>query len=199
MLAYGMNDWEMIPLLNSNQLVGRKVYVYEAGSDQAIAETTIQGLELAQMIIKVKSDVLYQRHPGRVTVLLLLETAIYEYRGMLRRSGYGMCEIALYQGKEREKRLSKRFAVGAEACVDTLLSGDRAIPLKKPIPMRVLDISTSGARLQAAPKMLLTGACFQLRMNIGQKETVINSTVVWVRETDPELWEYGCTFLALSQ
>lgn len=193
------NEVGVIALISANRLLGRKIFVYEESSEVAIAETVIEELELAQMIIKVKSDVLYQRNTGKVTVLVLTENAIYEFNGTLRRSHYGMCEIALYQGKEREKRLSKRFAVESDACVDTLLSGDRAIPLKKPILMRVLNISTSGARLQAAPKMLYTGACFQLRMNIGQNETVINSTIVWVREISPELWEYGCTFNELSQ
>lgn len=185
-------------MLQASQFIGHKVYVYEEENQPAIAETTITEVELTKMIIKMNSPTLYQRKGGRVTVLLLLENAIYEFRGMLRRSNYGLVEIALYQGKEREKRVSKRFAVLTEAFVDTLLSGNKKIPLKKPLVMQVVNISTSGAMLQGEPRALQDGACFQLRMNIGQGETAIDSTVVWTKEVSPLLWEYGCNFTALS-
>lgn len=186
-------------MLNANQWVGRKIYVYaEAGGD-AIAKTTIYEAEPSKMYIKVQSNELYRKGYGRVTVLLLGDNAVYEYKGNLRRSGYGTCEIALFQGKERENRTAPRYNVQVPISIDTLLAGEDKIAMKTPLEATVCNISTSGALLRAKPNALGERASFQLRMHIGGNETIITTTVMWVNEVDEQAWEYGCAFTAVEE
>lgn len=70
---------------------------------------------------------------------------------------------------------------------------NRLIALRNPLEALVVNISTDGILIRTSNAFNI-GTTFQLRLNIGEKETLLNTSVVRISFIDTENTEYGCIF-----
>lgn len=178
---------------------GCKLYIYDEDNKITILETVVRSCDINTNIITVDSSQSKLNEYERVTVLILHSQCIFEFSGTVRRrNASDLTEIALFKGKEKEGRTTKRYPVNAPATVENLVIANRLFSLPKPLDAIVINISTKGALLKTK-NALNIGTTFQLRLNTGGKETLLNASVIRINPIDAESTEYGCKFNFMYQ
>lgn len=183
-----------------NEFKGCKVIIYGEKSGRVICETTVIEYDRKNVTIKVYASKIEDNSCEHVLLLILHPKAIYEFKGTIRDGGArGYHSIALFQGKEKEDRTSKRYIVNIPAKVENLVIADRLLPLPVPKEVFVVDISTEGVLVRTMINTFNIGTIFQLKLMISGSMTEINTSVVRINKIDEKNAEYGCKFNYLYQ
>lgn len=181
-------------MIDNSDYRGCRIFIHDDVSQKTIAETVITEYSKVSLVITVDSLYSELKEYQLVTVIILNSNCIYEYKGVLRKQpASSLTEIALFKGKTKESRTSKRYSVNTPAKVETLVIANRLVSLPDPLEALVLNISTKGALIKTSSALNI-GTTFQLIMSIGNKETILNTSVVRMNYIDAHNTEYGCKF-----
>jgi hypothetical protein len=131
-------------------------------------------------------------------LLILTSPSPREYQGRVVREGHRL-SIAMFQGRENEKRGAVRYNVNFSALIENLICDGRAHPLHTPLEVELINISKSGVRFRAPYYSLTEGDRFQIRMKIGDGEKLLIVDVVNYKDREDKTSEYGCKFLIGSE
>lgn len=179
---------------------GNKVIIYDEKSKKTIAETVIVDFNISLQLIIVDSSKFTVEGIDHVSVLVLGDNGIFEYRGTTRTTGgKDTLGIALYNGKPKESRKYTRYAVDAPATVESIMAGGKRIPLPQKAQANVVNISSEGILIQGKAGLFNVNTSFQLRLTVAQEGLVLTATVVRIGEAQEGLVEYGCKLKAQAE
>lgn len=180
-----------------------RAVIRDCAKDVLLADTLIKSWDKNRNIIRLDSIDINHSYlkdiegDVRVTVLIMLDGKLMEYNGVLR--GYRMtsgCEVALSQFREREYRNAIRYNIDVDGIVEGMTFYNQKILLKKPIWVRVENISKTGLLIHTFSRSFEVGDIFSLLLEI--QGTQIRNNYEIVRKQEQGLWleKYGCKRLA---
>lgn len=186
-------------MLDYSNYKGNKVIIYDEKNKETIAETVVVDYNISLQTIIVDCSKFAVDGIDRVSVLVLGDNGIFEYRGTIRSmGGKNTIGIALYGGKSKESRKYTRYAVHTPAVVEGILVGGKQIPLPQKVQVHVVNISSEGVLIRAKAGFLNVNASFQLRLTVAQESLLLTATVMRIGEVQEGLAEYGCKLKALA-
>jgi hypothetical protein len=175
--------------------VGCSISVFDT-SGQIITKTTITTHDSKKSEITLASyhDM---RDGAHYRVRIIYMGAPYEFMGRATIVGHLPCYLALYKGKPAEARKSPRHDINLVAAIESYVYNNIAFQLHTNIPVRLINISSGGARLIAYGNAMSVGDSFEMTLNMGGK---IEKLLVEVRNQSSypgdNINGYGCQFLA---
>lgn len=172
---------------------GRPIYIHDYDGN-SIADSVILETQ-PDMTITIKGTI--DSSSEFVTALILGDDGVHEYQGKIRRvnSAYMTSELALFKGRVKESRSSQRYALRLPALVEHLLFGENSAPLPQPVEVLIINLSTSGALLQARPNCFSVQSVVELKLRIGDEIETLHTKVRWVKYINSTSAEYGCEFI----
>lgn len=181
----------------TNSYKGCKVYVYDLNSGKTVAETIIREWDKQNQMIIVDNTSSALAENTHVSILILHKDSLHEYKGTIRRTERSQnIGIALFQGREKEEfRSCVRYTVHLPAKIVTLMIGDKIVPLKNPLDTTVLNISKSGMLIRTVIHTLNVGTRFQIKIRIGQLDTILNLKTSRIHRILGNEIEFGCSLI----
>ncbi|MEG1687416.1 MAG: PilZ domain-containing protein [Angelakisella sp.] len=181
---------------------GCQVMIRDDADGELIANTKILDFDKALITIVIDAHALKVHSSSRVSLLILHDSEILEFQGNIRKtSSPGRVQIALFKGRVKEDRASKRYQINAPATIENIVTPAMTVKqLGKPLGVTVLNLSTVGALVQAPEGALELESKFQLKIKIGISDTIVNSVVVRSCQVDENnASAYGCKFLSATE
>jgi len=172
---------------------GSAVFLYDAKTNGLMARSTVIGHNKGDMSVEI-DELLPFRSGTAVTVLILTSPVPRSYQGRLIVRG-SKTSVALHHGKEKEGRKSPRHPVNLPATIVQRVYSQRGDGNPDPIPVSIVNISTTGIRIRTPLETLSAGDIFQIRLMIGNKAQVMTAEAVFAQDNRTDS-EYGCQFLA---
>ncbi|MEG0542076.1 MAG: PilZ domain-containing protein [Angelakisella sp.] len=129
-----------------------------------------------------------------VTVLILTKDGVHEYSGKMRRSTAESqtAEIGLFKGRVKEDRAAKRYDINAPATVENLILESGKMALRSPVKVTLVNLSTTGALLQATPDCFAMDSVVEIKLGITSSLSTMHGKIVRVRSLNTTCAEYGC-------
>ena len=150
------------------------------------------------MTIEVRAALPGLKVGDQVGVLVMTPGRPHEYQGNVTKVGF-LNTIALFSGQEKENRKSDRFKADIPGQIESLVYDGEAFALHTPLPIRLIDISTTGALMRTVPYAMAVNAVFGMRLVVGDREDMLTAEVVRTRGTVVDTMDYGCRFIGGAQ
>lgn len=176
---------------------GSRAVIYDEEKHATIAKATVLDYQSATHTITVARSAFQQNNiPEHLSLLLIHDAAVYEYKGTVRKLGKTSekLEIALYKGQEKEERAVMRYNVNTPGRVESLVMVGKQVPLSAPVDVIVCNISTQGCLVQGSVSCLNVGATFQLKVLTEDTPILLYPTVVRVIPQKGGVAQFGCSF-----
>jgi len=131
-------------------------------------------------------------------LLILATPSPCEFSGKVKKVG-GSIIIGMFQGQEKENRIATRYPVTTPALITTFIIDSKPHPIKNPIAVTLINISTSGVRFRAPYYSLETDDEFEMHLIINNTRKKITARVVNSLDGDNITHtDYGCSFLIVE-
>lgn len=181
----------------SKNYTGCSVFIYDQHG-KIISRTTVQEFDRKYMTITLRGNVEFPQDEEYLTILIVVDDGVHEYQGVIHKTTFemNMFKISLFKGQSRESRKAKRHNVNAKGIVSSLIINKTRAKMLNPLPVRVVNISTSGALLEARSNSFSPHACFVLELSVDGNKTELLGCIEWIRAINEETENYGCQFLA---
>ncbi len=184
----------------ADSLTGRHVIISTLEGTEILADTRIveynKNLHTIRIRTPRRQDIYGKTH---VSVEVYTEDGISHYQGTVRKSvSMDSVEIALFQGFRKNIRNAQRYRVNAIGVIDVIWLEDQRLVLRKPMGIRVLNISAGGVMIAAQPGSFLEGMSFVLHIKLKEKFFSAQCQVMRSNEIDLATVQYGCQFIATA-
>jgi hypothetical protein len=183
--------------ITGTSLVGYTAYIYDI-NDKLLAKTKITEHYRKEMHVEIE-DCPGLKHGERCKVLILSLPTPYEFMGTANVHRARPALILLYNGREKEKRQNARYKVDAAVAINDFVRGRQPQGLNMPLMVKLVNISSGGARIRVPHGALSIGDMFEVLLRIGAKEERIWLEAVNTSYVNPETAEYGCKLIAKGQ
>lgn len=187
-------------MIISGNYNGCRIFIQDEDGNN-VASTTVIEHNKAYMTILVRGILNNVRSDVFVTVLIMSNNGIHEYRGKLRKmlTASSATEIALFQGQlKKESRISKRYVVNTKAVVKSLIINRNHVPLLNPLDISIENLSSSGVLIRTQPNCFNVNSIIELKLNIGNSPTTLYGKVVRLQAVDTHNTEYGCKLISVD-
>ncbi len=175
---------------------GSSVVVYDDHNEMKLTQTKVVRFDKNTFTITIDGAGLDWLGEDRVSVLIMGSGSVYEFKGNMRRkTGTGLREISLFKGRPKENRSSTRYTVNAPARVEHLIIAGKSIPMRSPLDVTVINVSVEGALVKAKLDAFNIGTSFELKLKIGDANTLVRACVMRRFYIDDQYAGYGCRFL----
>ena len=134
---------------------------------------------------------------GSCKLLILTNPVPQECLGRIKNDA-GKLVIAIYKGHEKEQRGSVRYKVDFLGSIEKLIYDRSSYDLLSPVVVKILNLSSTGMRINAKPYTILNGDRFLIRIFVNVDVKIMVAQVMNSKEVDSENAEYGCRFLTIS-
>ncbi len=138
---------------------------------------------------------------GRLlNVLIYNNQDAYEYSGNVNKfTGTDNIEIGLFHGVEKSERKNERYNLGIPAVFIEYIDSQIKEKEHQRIPIKILDISRSGIRIESPKKDLEIGAFFAIVVIVTGVVQIYRGKVVRIAREEGTLKEYGCMLLTKEE
>ena len=187
-------------MVDTPDFANSKVVFYNEDGSEELAKTVIRSYDKRASTIVVPRDAFPAEPEDRVSVLLFHATGLFEFKGTLHKNNSSptALEIGLYKGKALENRVAVRYKVNAPAVVERYVIAGKLLPLRSPLEVLVLNVSSRGCLIQANTKFLNVGTTFQFQMEFSDSVVPFYAKVVRSKSIGKDESEFGCTFASVS-
>lgn len=175
-----------------------RVIIRERKKNTIIADTMILNYDKDRLLIQIKRESFDSERYKIVALLILSEEGVYEYLGTVKRVFADHIEIGLYKGKPKENRLAPRYEIHTEGRIKMITVLSQKVQLKEPIIVDVINISKKGVLIKTLPNTFYPEIMFDLEI-MNQKELILTSLVVWVKNINAVESYYGCRFVEATR
>ena len=175
---------------------GCSILIYDEAGNH-LCDTVVTYYNRITLLVEVGETPESLEESDACRLLILTSPAPCEYRGRIIRIGKGKL-IAMYDGKENEKRGESRYIVRLPAVIENYICDDKVYPLHTPIAVEMVNISKNGARLRMPRYAMSTGDRFRMCVTINDRYKNVIAEVKNQTHTGSESSEYGCRFLVCS-
>ena len=176
------------------QCMGLPILIYDKKRN-LIAETIVTGYGKEEMYIEV-SEGLENTLPGTLLRLLILHPdSVSEFSGKLTSIRQGIYEISIHGQRKREARNSPRFLVRLDATVRNFVVDSKAVRIRNPIKVKIMNISSTGISLQSKDLHLSKGVMLSVEFTLLGKSTMILCKVIREPSGDDEPHSFGCQII----
>lgn len=180
----------------SGKYNGCKVFIYTEGKEKLSIDTTIVEYNSVKLNIFVNGSLPELKDNDKVSLVLLLDTTIIEYQGVIRRADTsGNREITLFKGHEKEDREERRYELNITSIIEGLLVGSNIVVINPGAVAVIVNISKSGILVRMKAGILNKGTSFRIRMDVSGVGTVLDAKVMRLRLLSENEVEYGCVLL----
>lgn len=155
--------------MKEGELKNRRIIVKSLEEDIVLADTTILRFNSDSNSVMIRADSLSQKKLCNISAIIFAEKCLYEVRGTIRRAVVGN-EVEVYLGKSREKesRTRTRYPVAIQGEILGVYLDGREIPLRRKIPVKIVNMSASGILLSADMGYFDIGEIFSLALKTPQ-------------------------------
>lgn len=170
-----------------------RVVVRDRESGDVITETTVLEFDANNNILTIPRGSIPPQEDRALTLLILSHNVAYEYFGNIRRNRAGDdIRIAIFGEKEKEERGYPRYELQAKATIDSFVVQGQRVPLNRPVPIQIKNISANGLLIQTGEYELEVGE--QIWVNIHLEGNAFTSKYETVRTQleDGRILLYGC-------
>ncbi|MEG2074248.1 MAG: hypothetical protein RRY54_05745, partial [Angelakisella sp.] len=131
-------------LVISGNYKGCHAFVHYA-NDKAVTDATIVSHNKEYMTVSLRGNFKSAENNEFVSVLIVVNDTVHEYRGKLRRSPIDItsAEIALFKGQLKENRSAKRYTLNVPAVVNCIVTDHGKLPLKNAAEVSLVNLSTT--------------------------------------------------------
>jgi hypothetical protein len=171
-------------------LVGYTAYVYDI-NDVLLVKTKIAEHDRKEMQIELSGRP-GLKHGEKCKVLVLSFPVPLEFMGTALVNRHGPVTILLYRGKNKENRESARYKVDVSVGVENFIRGKLSQNGNTPPAVRLINISSGGARIQAPLEAVSVGDKLEILLKIGSKDERVWLEVLNALPITPESAEFGC-------
>jgi hypothetical protein len=175
-------------------LVGYTAYVYDI-NDVLLVKTKIAEHDRKEMQVEL-SERPRLKHGDKCKVLVLSFPVPQEYMGTALVSRLGPVTILLYRGRDKESRGSTRYKVDVSVGVENLIRGGQSQNREAPHVVKLINISSGGARFLAPSEAFSIGDKLEILLRIGSKDERVWLEVVNALSVSRENAEFGCKMIS---
>jgi len=172
---------------------GCSVFVYDEQGNR-LYDTKVTYHDKKRLRIEIEEPLDNLNAGGECGLLIMTSPTPCEYKGRIIRIGNRKL-IAMYDGKESEKREESRYVVRLPAFIESYICDDIIYPLHTPLAVEMINISKNGARLLMPEYALSIGDRFWMCVRINNMYKSIIAEVKNQTPAEAEASEYGCRFL----
>jgi hypothetical protein len=169
---------------------GYTAYVYDI-NDVLLAKTKIAGHDRKEMQIEL-SGRSGLKHGDKCKVLVLSLPVPQEFMGTALVNRMGTASILLYRGRNKENRESARYKVDVSVGVENHIRGRHSQCSEAPPVVRLVNISSGGARILASRESVEVGDKLEILLKIGSTDERVWLEVVNCLPLAGETAEFGC-------
>ena len=127
------------------------------------------------------------------SVLILYQDTVYEYMAKLRKdTGRMSTVLALYGEHRKEDRSFARYDLKAEGIIDQYMVNVSRVELKRPIKIRLENISGAGVLITSDAVFFRKGDRFHISVNLGSGDFGSDYELVRSQNSASSTIEYGC-------
>jgi hypothetical protein len=178
-------------------LAGYTAYVYDI-NDVLLAKTKIAGHDRKEMQIELSGRP-GLKHGDKCKVLVLTFPVPQEFMGTALVSRLGPVTILLYRGRHKENRESARYQVDVSVEVENFIPGRQPQNWKTPLVVRLINISSGGARILAPREAVSIGDKLEILLKIGSKDERVWLEVLNTLPVTRESAEFGCKMVPAAK
>lgn len=177
----------------NSDYTGCKIYIYdEDGNNLCCTQVTYYNRSVLRIEVEEPPSSLDAGDPCK---LLIMTTPVpCEYRGRIIRIGKRK-PIAMYHGRECEKRAEPRHKVVLPAHIDNYVCDGGIYPLHTMLPVKMINLSKSGVRFRTPHYALNIGDRFVMRISIKDKSRMVLAEVKNQLHSGTNFTDYGCCFM----
>lgn len=165
---------------------GCLLIIRELDTGNVINKAIITNYDRNTMRISIKESTFCLNDIPRVLLNIFYGESICECMGTVRKMLYPpLREISIYKESFLSDRRSKRYPAKLTAAVEEIIYNQEsgyAFRLKSPVEVVVLDISSTGALLQANCIIFAPGVSFKLKLIMGDTIIYVNTTIVRINK-----------------
>jgi len=175
----------------TGHFVDSPVFIYDT-NNTLIARTKITGYGKVEKYIEVAEGLRNVKPGTKLQLLIIHSTGASELGGVLKSVRQGIYEISVYGEKEREVRATARHALNASAVISDMVHGYETKTPSEPIPVTIVDMSTTGILINSRDNRLDIGALLQVEFNAHKKTCILYGEIVREHADESGAYEYGC-------
>ena len=176
---------------HASHFVDSLVFIYDT-ENNLIARTTVTGYGRDEMYIEVAGG-LENVKPGiRLHLLIIHSTGASELSGTYKSMRQGIYEISIYGERQRDVRASARRVLNTSAVISDMVSELGTEELSAPLPVTIVNMSTTGVLISPKDIHLKTGALLQIEFNVSRKVCILYAEVVREQTDSDGTLRYGC-------
>ena len=181
----------------NNDYTGCSVLIYDEAGNH-VCDTEVTYYNKNTLLIEVEDSLKTLDEHETCRLLILTSPSPCEYRGKINLIGKSKL-IAMYDGKESEKREESRYIVRLPVLIENYICDDKIYPLHTPLAVEMINISRNGARLRMPKNTLSNGDRFRMSVAIKDKYKNVIAEVKNQTQNEADAYEYGCRFLVCSE
>ncbi|MDR0248332.1 MAG: PilZ domain-containing protein [Oscillospiraceae bacterium] len=179
----------------TNNFTGCSVVFYSDGGDR-LGQAVITSYDKEALTIEADKPPAVT-DGTRLEVLILTSPVPVNYRCKAVIRGRRTL-FALHSGKEKNTRQDPRHKLDATALVTRIAGADESFKLAVPFEVKLSNISKAGVRFRAPRGLVPHSTRILLQIDLGGKKQLMVADVVNFHDTTPELYDYGCRFVAVT-
>jgi len=177
----------------NSDYTGCSVFIYDESGNR-LGNTYVTYYNRSILRIEVEEPPSALDAGDACKLLILTSPSPCEYMGRIIRIGKRK-PIAMYRGREREKRAEVRYNVNMPAFIDNYICDGGVYPLHTPLQVEMINVSKSGARFRTPYYALNKDDRFLIRVKINRRFKLVIAEVMNQLHIDTSTSEYGCRFL----
>lgn len=180
-------------MASTKDLTGCRILIKDKDMGTQIADTKILSFDMARNTVKIDAGACSFSKNREVLLLVFSGDKLLEFAGNMKRAQIaGEIEINLYQGREREERGNQRYGIELSGDALAIMIANRMIKLRKPIPIKVHNISASGLLIEAMPDSFERGDRIEIFLPVSESHLHGIYEVVRLHKQDETGDQFGC-------
>lgn len=170
-----------------------RILIKNMEDGEVIADTKVVRYDSLMNIVTISAGSLAEKKNYNVQVYVFAKQCFYEFNGVIRGVVVNN-EIEVLLGKRslKEKRAKIRYPIALEGEIGSVDVLGRSIPLRKPIHMQTINMSSDGILVKADAGCFEIGEKFSLLLGTQVGKMTVTCEIVRMQNCCMLTEEYGC-------
>lgn len=179
--------------MNENAIKNRRILIKDTKDGSIIADTKILRFDSRANSVVISADSLAVKKHYNISAYVFAEECLYEFFGTIRGAMVeNEIEVFLGKSKTKEDRAKTRYPVALEGSINGVIIENREIRLRKPIHIRMINMSANGVLMQADSGCFNVGDCFIMALKTETNSIEVYCEIVRIQNENLLTEEYGC-------
>lgn len=175
------------------EIKNHRIIIKDAADNRTLADTEVIRYNSSVNSVIISSQSIPKRKFYQIYAFVFAESYLYKCNGTIREMQKGD-EIEVFLGKyeSMEERHAVRYSLGLEGSVEGVYIDGNEVPFQKPMPIKTVNMSSTGILLHADDGCFQIGESYALLLKTNIGELKMQCEVVRVTNSDGMTADYGC-------